>query len=132
MYFIFLDLVLKGNKPNGVLTRFQVPGPTMYEPGWACMTFIYKIEQELSRLLVVKLVDNTTAKLVASMRGNPRDSKLIPAYISIYSDVPYKASSITSTWRIFICILYFGKCKYLKKILQGNSTLQVLMYSVYK
>ena len=90
MYFLFLDLVLKGDKANGVLTRFQVPGPTMYEAGWACMTFKYKIEQKLSGLFVVKLVDNTTAKLVASMRGNPGNSNLIPAYVSIYSDVPYK------------------------------------------
>ena len=90
MYFLFLDLVLKGDKANGVLTRFQVPGPTMYEPGWACMTFKYKIEQEVSRLMVVKLIGNTTATLVAIMRGNPGNSSLIPAYITIYSDVPYK------------------------------------------
>ena len=62
----------------------------MYEAGWACMTFKYKIEQEVSRLMVVKLIGNTTAKLVASMRGNPGNSNLIPAFVSIYSDVPYK------------------------------------------
>ena len=95
-YFLFLDLVLKGNKANGVLTRFQVPGPTMNEAGWACMTFKYKIEQELSRLMVLKLVNNTTAKILASMSGNPGNSNLISAYISINSDVPYKVIIIIS------------------------------------